>query len=166
MTTFFIIVGFLCVVVGFFGSFLPVLPGVIVSWVGLLLLYCSKIIPINYWIIGISLLLVLVFAFLDYVIPAQGAKRYGGSNYGAWGANIGLVCGILSPIPLGIIIGPFVGAFIGELFKNSDNYQQALRAAVGSLIGFLVSTFLNVVLSIAFLGWFCYVVIQNWEKVF
>ncbi|MNS24645.1 hypothetical protein D3C72_564980 [compost metagenome] len=110
-----LILGFLCVVVGIFGSFLPVLPGPGISWIGLALLYFTDTVPANYWILGIALLITILISVLDYVIPAKGTKRFGGSSYGIWGTNIGLIVGILAPIPFGFIIGPFVGAFIGEL---------------------------------------------------
>ena len=116
-----LIVGFLLVLTGIVGSFLPVLPGPPLAWFGLLLLYCIDAIPMNYWILGSTLAITLVISVLDYTIPAQGTKRFGGSKYGIWGTNIGLVVGIFAPIPGGFIIGPFVGAFIGELLYTCGN---------------------------------------------
>ena len=105
-----ITLGFLCIIVGLLGSFLPVLPGPSISWVGLALLYFTKAVPVNYWILGIALLITVVISVLDYVIPAKGTKKFGGSSYGIWGTNIGLVIGIFAPIPFGFLIGPFVGS--------------------------------------------------------
>ena len=45
---------------------------------------------------------------LDYWIPAKGTKAFGGSKYGVWGTNIGLVVGLIVPLPLGFIWGPFL----------------------------------------------------------
>lgn len=149
-----LLLGLCCVIVGIFGSFLPVVPGPGLSWLGLLLLYSTSAVPVNYWILGLSLAVTVVLSILDYTIPAQGTKRFGGSSYGIWGTNIGLVAGIFAPIPLGFLIGPFVGALIGELIYNSSDHRRALRAATGSFVGFLVSTFAKFVLCIAFLGLF------------
>ncbi len=146
--------GFLLVLVGLLGSFLPVLPGPPISWAGLLLLYLTSAVPINYWMLGILLAIVLIVAILDYTIPARGTKRYGGSSYGVWGTNIGLVVGIFAPIPFGFIIGPFVGAFIGEMIYNSSDHRRALKAATGSFIGFLASSFIKFVLCMVILGVF------------
>ncbi|HMI08181.1 MAG TPA: DUF456 domain-containing protein [Flavobacterium sp.] len=149
-----LIIGLLCVVGGIFGSFLPVLPGPGLSWIGILLLYLTEAVPVNYWILGITLFLTIVISVFDYVIPAKGTKRFGGSPYGIWGTNIGLVVGIFAPVPFGFIIGPFVGAFVGELIYNSKDHNRALRAATGSFIGFLVSGFMKFVVCVAFLGLF------------
>jgi uncharacterized protein YqgC (DUF456 family) len=149
-----LIIGFVCVVGGIFGSFLPVLPGPGLSWVGILLLYFTTAVPMNYWILGITLAFAIIISVLDYVIPAKGTRRFGGSSYGIWGTNIGLVIGIFAPIPFGFIIGPFVGALIGELIYNSKDHQRALKAATGSFIGFLASSFMKFVVCIIYLGLF------------
>ena len=154
-------IGFLCVVVGVFGSFLPIVPGPGLSWVGLLLLYLTNAVPNSYWMLGITAAIVLLVTVLDYIIPAKGTKRYGGSKYGIWGTNIGLVVGILAPIPFGFLIGPFVGAFVGELIFNSSDHKRAFKAATGSFVGFLASTFIQFMICIIFLGIFITVAWQH-----
>ncbi|RKS99714.1 DUF456 domain-containing protein [Flavobacterium sp. 123] len=149
-----LILGFICVLVGILGSFLPILPGPSISWIGLVLLYFTNAVPANYWVLGISLLLTIIISILDYVIPAKGTKRFGGSSYGVWGTNIGLLVGILAPIPFGFIIGPFIGAFVGELIYNSKDHNRALKAATGSFIGFLASSFMKFVVCMMYLGIF------------
>jgi uncharacterized protein YqgC (DUF456 family) len=158
MDTLLILLGFICMIIGVLGSFLPVLPGLPSCWVGLLLLYLTKAVENNYWILGITLFLTIIITILAYTIPAKGTKRYGGSSYGVWGTNIGLVVGIFAPIPLGFIIGPFVGAFLGELINDSKNHQRALKAATGSLLGFLASSFINFMFCVIFLGLFITIV--------
>ena len=157
MDTILLLLGFVCVIVGIFGSFLPALPGPIISWVGLLLLYLTKKIEDNYWVLGISLVVVVVISVLDYLIPAKGTKKFGGSSYGIWGTNIGMIIGIFVPIPFGFIIGAFIGAFVGELLYNWQDKNRALKAATGSLLGFLASSFMKMVVCLGFL--FAYVVV-------
>ena len=152
-------VGAVLMILGILGSFLPVLPGVPLSWVGLLLLYLAPSVPINYWVLGIAFILAAIIYVLQLVIPAMGTKKYGGSKAGMWGATIGLVIGIFVPIPLGIIIGAFAGAFIGEIINKSDS-KSALRAAYGSFIGLLASTFMELVVAVGFLIFFSY---KAWE---
>ena len=161
-----LILGFSCIITGLFGSFLPVLPGPSVSWVGLALLYFTKAVPANYWILGIALLITVVISVLDYVIPAKGTKRFGGSSYGIWGTNIGLVIGILAPIPFGFLIGPFVGALIGELIYDFKDHNRALKAAAGSFVGFLASSFMKFVVCVMYLGLFIWIVWQYKSELF
>src|SRR5690606_5907067 len=149
--------GFCCVIAGICGSFLPVIPGPALSWVGLAMLYFTDAVPNNYWIIAVTGVVTITVTILDYVIPAKGTSRFGGSKYGIWGTNIGLIVGIFAPIPFGFIIGPFVGALVGELIYNSKDHKRAVKAATGSFIGFLASTFMKFVVCMMILGIFVWV---------
>lgn len=148
-----LVFGLLFTLLGILGSFLPVLPGPPVSWVGLLLLYMTQAVPDDWWVLGITAAVALIVFGLDYVIPAMGTKKFGGTKAGMIGATLGLIIGILAPIPGGIIIGPFLGAFIGELSNKADN-KTALKAAFGSFLGFLTGTFMKLIVSLIFLGIF------------
>lgn len=159
MELFLVLIGFLCVFIGIFGSFLPVLPGLPVSWVGLLLLHLTDPIPMDYTYLGVTLAVALLVLVLDYIIPAVGTKKYGGSKYGVLGTTLGLIIGLIAPIPFGFIVGPFAGAYIGEMMYQ-NNSKVATRAAFGSLIGLLTSSFMKFVVSIIFLGLF---ISKVWE---
>lgn len=148
-----LIIASLFIVLGVIGSFLPVLPGPITSWLGLLILHFTNAIPINKTFLIITFVVAILVWVLDYIIPAIGTKRFGGSKAGMIGTFLGLVVGLIAPIPGGIIIGPFVGAFIGELINNADS-KTALKAAFGSFIGFLTSTFIKFIVAIIYLGFF------------
>jgi uncharacterized protein YqgC (DUF456 family) len=166
MDILFLALGFICMIIGILGSFLPVLPGISISWIGLLFLYFTNAVPANYWILGITLLITVIISLLDYVIPAKGTKKFGGSSYGIWGTNIGLIVGILAPIPFGFIIGPFLGAFLGELLYDSKNHKRALKAATGSLLGFLASSFVTFLVCVMYLGLFLVIVWQYKSEFF
>jgi len=141
------------IALGIIGSFLPILPGPLTSWFGLLILHFTDAIPMNWTFLIITLVFAIFIWFLDYIIPAMGTKRFGGSKYGMVGTSIGLLVGLLSPIPFGIIIGPFVGALIGELINKTDS-KTALKAAFGSFLGFLTSTFIKFIVALIYLGLF------------
>lgn len=160
-----IIVAALLMVLGILGSFLPVIPGPFSSWVGLLLLYATEAIPPNLTLIIVTLIIAVLISILDYVIPSMGTKRFGGTKAGVIGTSIGLVVGLLAPIPGGIIIGPFLGAFIGELI-NKSNSKVALKAAFGSFIGFLASTFIKFIVTVIYLGLFISILWKNRETLF
>lgn len=154
-----LVIGFLCMVVGILGSVLPILPGPIMSWIGLFLLYFTKTVPHNNWILGFTLVATIVITILDYTIPAKGTKRFGGSRYGVWGTNIGLIIGLFFP-PIGFIVGLFVGAFVGEICFNPKDKNRALKAAFGAFLGFLTSGFIKLVLGVAYLILFVIIACQ------
>jgi len=151
MDIFLVILSLLFIVLGLLGSLLPVIPGPPLSWLGLLILHFNKAVEMNLTLIIITGIIALVIFLLDYIIPAIGTKKFGGSKSGMIGTSIGLVVGLLSPIPGGIILGPFLGAFIGEMLNKSDS-KLAFKAAIGSFLGFLASTFIKFILGIIYLG--------------
>jgi hypothetical protein len=140
-------------ILGIIGSFLPVLPGPLTSWFGLLIFHMTNAVPMNWTFLTITFIIAVSIWILDYIIPAMGTKRFGGSKYGVIGTSVGLVVGIIAPIPGGIIIGPFFGALIGELINNAT-LDKALKAAFGSFLGFMTSTFIKFVIALIFLGFF------------
>jgi len=156
-----LIIGFVLMMVGILGSFLPVLPGPPISWVGLLLLYLTKAVPDNWWVLGITLVVALIILGLDYIIPVMGTKKFGGTRAGMIGTTIGLLVALFFPVLglLGIIIWPFIGALVGELLNKADK-TTATRAAFGSFLGFLTGTFLKFMVAIVYLGIF---ISKIWE---
>lgn len=158
-----LILGFCLLIVGIIGSILPALPGLPLSWLGLLCLFLVPGIQMNYWLLGITLTITIILSVLDYLIPAKGAKMFGGTSYGIWGTNIGLVVGIFLPIPFAFLIGPFLGAFIGELLYCSQDKKRALNAAFGAFIGFLAGIFMKVFYAFILLGIFIWIVIKNYN---
>ncbi|WP_104735421.1 DUF456 domain-containing protein [Hanstruepera ponticola] len=161
------LIGFVFMLVGIIGSFLPVLPGPPLSWVGLLLLHLTNTVDTNWVFLGITLLIALLVFALDYIIPAMGTKKFGGSKYGMIGTTTGLLVAIIFPIlgPLGIIIWPFIGALVGELLNKSDS-KTAMRAAFGSLLGFLTGTFIKFLVAVIYLGFFISTVWEHKSSLF
>jgi len=156
-----LIIGFVLMVLGVLGSFLPVLPGPPVSWVGLLLLHLTEAVPKNWTFLGITAAVaVLVFA-LDYFIPVIGTKKFGGTRAGMIGTTLGLIVALIVPVfgPFGIIIWPFIGALVGELINKAD-HKTATKAAFGSFLGFLTGTFIKFLVSVIFMGLF---ISKAWE---
>lgn len=156
-----VILGFVLMLTGILGSFLPVLPGPPISWVGLLLLHLTAVIPMDLLFLGITLGIAILVVALDYIIPVMGTKKFGGSKAGVIGTTIGLVVALLFPILgiFGIIVWPFIGALVGELINKSD-HKTALKSALGSFLGFLTGTFIKFVVATVYLGLFVFIV---WE---
>lgn len=142
---------------GIIGSFIPVIPGPPLSWLGLLLLYNTEEVPFDPWFIVVTGAIALLATLLDYYLPVVGTKKYGGSKRGVWGAIIGLFVAVFFPIlgPFGILIWPFLGAFLGELSQQKSQ-KNAFRAAWGSFLGFLAGTLIKFGISLVYAGIFIY----------
>lgn len=152
--------GLICMILGIIGAFLPILPGPLTSWLGLLILSLTTAVPKDWTFLGITLAIAVLVWILDYFIPAMGTKRFGGSTYGVYGTTIGLLIGLISPIPFGILIGAFIGAFIGEMMHDNKDTNRALKASFGSLLGFFVSASLKFGVALVYFWFF---ISTTWE---
>jgi uncharacterized protein len=137
------VLGGILMVVGLLGCFLPIIPGPPLSYFGLMVLQFKEQSPFSTKFLIIWAVVVVAVTALDYVVPAYGTKKFGGTKYGIWGCTIGLILGFWLG-PMGIILGPFFGALIGELIGGKDS-NQAFKAALGSFVGFLVGTLLKLI---------------------
>lgn len=141
-----IILGILAILAGFIGAILPVLPGPPLSYLGLLLLHFTSRYQFSTKFLILWGLVTAGAFLLDYVIPALGTKKFGGTKRGIWGSVIGLLAGMVFFPPFGIVIGPFVGAVLGEL-SGGKQTREALRSGLGSFFGLLIGTILKLMVS-------------------
>lgn len=140
-----IILAALLVLVGTVGVIAPVLPGLPISWGGLLIL---KFLPsvkdgITWKAVIILGVVMLIITILDNVLPVLGTKKMGGNKQVVWGATIGLLFGFFLG-PWGIIFGPFVGAFIGALMSG-NSLKPATKQASGAFVGYLIGLMLKLI---------------------
>ena len=144
-----IIAGFL-LLIGFLGTFVPVLPGAPLAWCGLLLCYFSNYNTITVTCLIITAIFAIVVSVLDNFAPIIMTKNFGGSKKAITGSTIGLIIGFFVG-PAGIILGPFLGALVGELINNNGNWDGVFKAAIGAFIGFLLGTGLKMICVISFI---------------
>jgi len=138
------------IVLGIAGSFLPIIPGPITSWLGLLILNFAPSLHLENKFLILSFCIALAIFVLDNFIPILGAKKFGGGRGSVLGSAVGLIIGLLFLGPFGILLGPFFGALVGELLMNFDNKKGAFKAAFGALIGFFTGVFLKLIIGLAF----------------
>lgn len=141
MDTFLLVLAFVLAIAGFLGSFLPVLPGPPLAFLGLVLLIFSDTHQPDTATLLMHLVAVGIIAGLDYYIPVIGTKIMGGSPAGTRGAIVGLCIGLFFGLP-GILLGPFLGSLTGELISGTSG-PAALKAAFGAFLGFLAGTFIK-----------------------
>lgn len=141
------------VIVGVLGTVLPVLPGTLLVFAGLLLASWADQFTRVGWV-GLTIIgaLALLAVAADLIASALGAKRVGASPQALVGATAGGVVGLLFGIP-GIILGPFAGAVIGELLARG-RLAQAGRVGVGTWLGLLAAAVLKVVIAFLMIATF------------
>ena len=149
-----IVLASLFIFLGIIGSFIPIIPGPLTSWSGLLILSFSSSITISTFFLVLSFIIALFIFIIDNIISILGAKKFGGGKGSVIGSSIGLILGIIFLGPFGLLFGPFTGAFLGELYMNQDNKKGALRAAIGALLGFITGVSLKLMISLAFCFYF------------
>lgn len=160
LTTVLIVLGIFLHVAGLVGAFLPILPGPPLSWLGLICVFLIQGIPFQWgWLMG-TFVVTAAITVLDFVLPAMGAKKCGGSKAGVWGSVMGMILGLIIFPPFGIFVGAFLGAFVSELFISKTSINQASHIAWGALIGFITSSMMKFLVSFAFLIVFLY---KLWE---
>lgn len=145
MDIFLIILGSILLLAGIVGCIVPALPGVPLSYAGLILLHLTDRVQFSWQFLVVWLVITIAVQLLDSIIPVWGTKHFGGSKAGTWGATIGLIAGFLLGV-WGIILGPFVGAVVAELIAGKTTHT-ALKSGLGSLIGILTGTVLKLVCS-------------------
>ena len=139
-----IVIALIVGVVGLLGVIVPVLPGTIFSYIGLVCAYfvTGTTVTTNQLIIwGIVAFLAIV---LDYILPGYFSKLFGGTKTGITGATVGMFVGILFG-PVGIILAPFVGAVVGEMIGGKIPFEAALKVGFGSMLSFFVGTGIKLV---------------------
>ena len=144
-----IVLAIILMVGGIAGCALPVLPGTPMTYAGLLLLHFTGLAHFSTTQLIVWLIVVAVLQVVDYITPLLGSKYSGGTSFGNRGCVAGTLLGLFF-MPWGIILGPFLGAVAGEMMGGSD-FPHAVRAGIGTLIGFLLGTLLKVIVCFYFL---------------
>ncbi len=142
---FILLVVFCFLLIGVIGSIVPIIPGPIISYIGVLVLHFFT--DINFSIKEIiiyGIITVLVFVS-DYILQFLGVKKLGGQKNALYGTILGIFIGLFFP-PIGLVLGPFLGAFLGALIDSKEQ-KKAIRIALGALLGFIFGTFLKLIYS-------------------
>ena len=141
------------IVAGLAGTVLPVLPGTVLVWAGIVL---------GAWIddfqrVGTTTLVVVTVLaalawVLDYVAGLLGAHRAGASRQALVGAAIGTVAGLFMGV-VGVLFMPLVGAALGEYLAQKDQ-TRAVRVGVATWLGIMLGLLAKVVLAFIMVGLF------------
>jgi len=145
----------LLVVSGFVGLLLPILPGIVFIFSGLLLAAWiddfARVSQTTMIVIGVISLLAWAIDFFASYLTAKKAKA---SKLALYGTLIGAIVGIFGGV-VGLIIGPVIGAVIGE-FIARRNTSDATRVGIAAGFGFVVALAVKLVLAIIIVAIFTY----------
>jgi uncharacterized protein YqgC (DUF456 family) len=161
MDTVLIVIAGVLMLAGIAGCIVPAMPGPPLSFLGLIVMEFTSAHPYSAGLLVFYALLTIGVTVADYILPMLGAKRFGSSKYGVWGAIIGLIVGpFIIPI-IGVLIGPFIGAVLGEIMGDKKKFEDAMRAGLGSFLGLLSGMIIKLVLSLFMLYHYVVGVIDN-----
>jgi uncharacterized protein len=145
------VLGVAALLAGLAGVVVPVLPGAVALWGGVwLIAWAGDFQRVGAPTIAVTGALALLMVGADWAATALGARSFGASRWAVLGSTLGLLVGLFLG-PVGIVLGPVVGAVALELWKDPD-LEKALKAGVGTLIGFLAGSVVKVVLAFLLLG--------------
>ncbi|OGP94077.1 MAG: hypothetical protein A2157_03580 [Deltaproteobacteria bacterium RBG_16_47_11] len=150
-----LVIGAILILLGLLGSFLPVLPGPPLSFIGLFLVALVRNFspPLTPTLIIVMLIVTIAVATVDYFIPLLGAKKYGASRWAIYGSMGGMIIGLFFS-PFGMLLGAFVGAVLVEWIVTRKE-KHALKAGwgifVGSIFGMALKLGVSAVMAYYFL---------------
>lgn len=132
----------------------PVLPSVVAVWGGFLVYHFfinSNELTTFFWVSMGIVTVVLLLA--DVFAGSLAVNRFGGSKWGERVAAITVIIGSFIYPPFGIIVLPFVAVLVVEWLQKRD-LSASLRAAIGSLVGFLGGQVAEAIIQLMMIAWF------------
>ena len=141
------------IILGLLGTVLPVLPGTVLVWGGILLgAWIDDFARVSVTtVVVISVLAVLAWG-LDYVAGLLGAQKAGASKLALMGAAMGTVVGLFMGL-VGVLFMPIVGAAVGEYMARKDKVR-AVNVGVTTWVGIMMGLLAKVVLAFIMVGVF------------
>jgi uncharacterized protein YqgC (DUF456 family) len=135
--------------VGLIGTVVPILPGTTIILAGAVIhrtmLGAEK--SVGWRTLGVLVLLTLATYALDFLGSYFGAKYFGATKWGTFGAIIGALIGLFFGI-IGLFVGPVIGAITGE-FIAGKKMIDAGKAGWGSLLGNLGGMIGKLIIAVA-----------------
>ncbi|MEO0866990.1 MAG: DUF456 family protein [Cyanobacteria bacterium J06642_11] len=161
---------------GIVGAFIPAFPGIglivisVIIWGAIAGFTKSVMVAL-----GIAIAIFALTTAIDYLAGYIGAKKVGASNWGQFGAVIGMVLGLLGFLPalpvggpiFGLLFGSMLGAFVGEMLHRRDlalperfklGTKVSLAIVVSSLLGNIIAGILSIIATGVF-------VVATWSTV-
>jgi uncharacterized protein YqgC (DUF456 family) len=141
------------IVLGLVGTVLPLLPGTLLVWGGVVLgAWIDDFTRVGTTTVVVVTVLALLAWGLDYVAGLMGAQKAGASKQALLGAAVGTVVGLFMGL-VGVLFMPLVGAAVGEYLARRDQ-GRAVKVGVATWVGIMVGLIAKVVLAFIMVGIF------------
>lgn len=141
------------IVLGLAGTVLPLLPGTVLIWGGIVLgAWIDDFARVGTTTVVLVSVLALLAWALDYVAGLMGAQKVGASKQALFGAAVGTLVGLFMGF-VGVLFMPLVGAAIGEYLARRDQ-NRAVKVGVATWVGIMVGLIAKVVLAFIMVGIF------------
>lgn len=142
--------------IGLLGTLVPMLPGIIIITAGAVWQGVMGSQTLSWWEWAVLALLAAGGIVIDKVAGGMGAKKFGSTAAGIWGAIIGAIVGsiVFTPI-VGLLVMPFLGALVAELIVAGKSFTAAFKAGSGAALGMLTGLLLEFTCGLAIIAWFC-----------
>lgn len=141
---------------GLAGCVIPVLPGhliLLIAAIGHRLMLGRDASGVEWWTFAVLTVLLVASQAFEFAAGAAGARWFGGTKWGAWGALLGGIVGMFF-FPFGLVIGPLVGAFAFEKGFARKEIKPAAYSGVGSVVGTVAGMGMKVAVGILMIAWF------------
>lgn len=130
-----------CFVISFVGLVYPIIPSVVMIWVGVLIYHFGINGAELSWLSWTTFVVLTILLFLaDYLANLHFVDKAGGSKWGMRAATIGLIVGSFVIPPFGVIVVPFALVLIAEILQKKT-FDESFKVALATLIAFLSGTF-------------------------
>ncbi|MBM7614432.1 DUF456 domain-containing protein [Alkaliphilus hydrothermalis] len=147
------------IILGIIGIFVAFLPGPILVLAGIVLYgWSTSFTVISLKVIVLFGLLTLGGILFDYLASFISAKKFNVSKTGTWGLIIGGIVGFLLLNLIGLVVGQFLGIMAGEILSGK-NLKSSIKSGTASLVGYVLSIIVNVIIVTIMMGYFSLVVL-------
>lgn len=141
---------------GLIGTLIPMLPGIIIIAAGCVWQGVMGSRPLAWWEWAVLAVLVAGGLVIDKLSGGMGAKKFGSTAAGIWGAIIGAIVGSIFFTPVvGLLVMPFLGALLAELIFAQKDLAAAFKAGSGAALGMLTGLLLEFTCGLLIIAWFC-----------
>ena len=135
--------------IGLIGTIAPVLPGTTIilaaAIIHRIMLGADK--SIGWYTTIVLVLLTLATYGIDILAGYLGAKYFGATKWGTFGAILGALVGLFFGL-IGLFVGPVIGVIIGEVIAGK-RMIDAGRAGWGSLLGNIGAILAKLIIALA-----------------